>query len=253
MAKRSQQCQIRPVGKRRDGGMRFWCLEHRADATAKYGRRAPYCRYAHVAPISKSEAISVNVSKYPGGVAVWGAVAPIYDTTEKPLEHGVHVHARCEQHGLKVIDGTFRRVTLVPDSLGPESTFVISELDAIYFMVSSVFEFVVKNIVCSLCGAPHLDRDWFSVHPHQRHLCAACGRQFTDEIRAIGNPLAKVRRVFSGRRSRLRQSTRTLHLRQADYPGGIQIWDQIRRSSGLEERRSKKGFMSTRSATTKEP
>src|SRR6267378_3294771 len=37
---RTGRCKIVVVGKRRDGGTRYWCLKHRADATAKYGRRA---------------------------------------------------------------------------------------------------------------------------------------------------------------------------------------------------------------------
>src|SRR5258708_1652769 len=38
-------CHVVSVGKRRDGGTRYWCLLHRADATAKYGRPAKSCRY----------------------------------------------------------------------------------------------------------------------------------------------------------------------------------------------------------------
>ena len=33
-------CRIGLVGKRRDGASRYWCFEHKADATAKYGKRA---------------------------------------------------------------------------------------------------------------------------------------------------------------------------------------------------------------------
>ena len=36
----SSACDIVSVGKRRDGGTRYWCLRHKADATAKYGRPA---------------------------------------------------------------------------------------------------------------------------------------------------------------------------------------------------------------------
>ena len=46
----SPECHIVSVGKRRDGGTRYWCLQHKADATAKYGKRARTCRAAHVRP-----------------------------------------------------------------------------------------------------------------------------------------------------------------------------------------------------------
>src|SRR5207247_1446379 len=131
-------CRIIATGKRRDGGTRYWCLEHRADATAKYGRRARRCRYAHIRPPAPSEILTLNVSSYLGGVALWGAVPPIYDTTRFPLDRGIHVHARCIGNGNKKIDKTYRAVSLVGSTF-PQERLAISELDAIYYMVASVF------------------------------------------------------------------------------------------------------------------
>ena len=37
-------------------------------------------------------------------------------------------------------------------------------------MVSSIFQYQMKHVACSYCDYSHLDRDWFSVHPHRRHL-----------------------------------------------------------------------------------
>jgi len=74
-------CRIVAVERRRDGHFRYWCLEHKADATAKYGRRAARCRYADTPPISPSESVTIEPHEYGGGVAIWGAVPPIYDTT----------------------------------------------------------------------------------------------------------------------------------------------------------------------------
>ena len=36
-------CHIVSVGKRRDGGTRYWCLKHRADATKRLRRYATSC------------------------------------------------------------------------------------------------------------------------------------------------------------------------------------------------------------------
>src|SRR5262245_12607035 len=83
-------CRIVAVGKRRDGGTRFWCLEHRADATAKYGVRAEACRYAHFPTLTESEQLVLDIDEHPGGVALWGAVPPIYDTSEMPIDRGIH-------------------------------------------------------------------------------------------------------------------------------------------------------------------
>ncbi len=101
---------------------------------------------------------------------------------------------------------------------------MISELDAIYHMVTSVFGFQMKYVECTLCGYPHLDKDWFSLHAHQRHLCAGCGRLFRDTDISIGNPVIKVQQAFGGVPHGAKSARRSINIRQADYPGGIQIW-----------------------------
>jgi hypothetical protein len=213
-------CRIVMVGKRRDGGKRFWCLEHKADATAKYGKRSKKCRYAHIPPISLDDKLTIDPTKYKGGIAIWGAVPPIYDTTQQPLERGVHVHARKHPRGKKLIDQTYRSVQVIVSS---EQTIEISELDAIYFMVSSVFGYPMKFVECTFCHFPHLDKDWFSVHNHRTHLCAGCGRLFKDDVRAVGNPAVKIRESFPNNHT-VREAKKAKKLRQKDYPGGIQIW-----------------------------
>jgi hypothetical protein len=216
---KSDGCEIVATGKRRDGGTRFWCLFHRADATAKYGVRAPRCRYAHVPPIRESEILSLEVGSFSGGVGLWGAVPPVYDTTEQPLDRGVHVHARRAAGGDKEIDATYRAVRLVDSD---EET-VISELDAIYFMVTTVFGYTTRFVECTYCRWPHLDKDWFSIHPHRGHLCAGCGRHFRDTESAIGNPVARILERYTLTR-RTRQAKACCKIDQSKFPGGIQIW-----------------------------
>ncbi len=216
-------CDIRPVGKRRDGGTRYWCLEHKADATAKYGRRAKVCRGAHLPPILPEEILVLDLDQYPGGVALWGAVPPIYDTTRLPLDFGIHVHARKRSNGPKDLDFTYRRVKLIGCQL-PSDGLLISEIDAVYYMVSAVFGFDVRHVQCTLCGYPHLDKDWFSIHPHRRHLCAGCGRNFRDTVSSIGNPIRATQETLGLPRQRTKKAPKTLSLRQRDFPGGLQIW-----------------------------
>ena len=45
MVRDNQQmrCKIVDVGRRRDGGTKYWCLAHHANATAKYGVAAEKC------------------------------------------------------------------------------------------------------------------------------------------------------------------------------------------------------------------
>jgi len=181
-------CEIVSVGRRRDGGTRYWCLRHKSDATAKYGKPADVCRTAHLPPIGPRDTFVLNLDKYTGGVALWGAVPPIYDTSLVPADRGVHVHARESASGEKAIDRTYRAVRVKGKAL-PKEGFYISELDAIYYMVSTVFGYPMSEVTCTYCGYSHLDRDWFSVHPHRRHLCAGCGRYFRDDATSVGNPI----------------------------------------------------------------
>lgn len=218
----SNKCRIVDVGKRRDGGTRYWCIQHKADATAKYGRPADQCRHSHIAPIQDADNLSLDFREYKGGIALWGAVPPVYDTTRLPLDRGIHVHARTTMDGRKEIDATYRSVRLVGGA-GNE-TVTVTELDAIYYMVSRVFGFEMKWVECTLCGYSHLDKDWFSVHAHQRHLCSGCGKYFRDTQIAIGNPICHFRDVCGARATPPKSATTKLNIRQSDFHGGIQIW-----------------------------
>ena len=216
----SSPCEIVAVGKRRDGGTRYWCFAHRADATAKYGHRAATCRGASVPAITELDTLNLHLDCYRGGVALWGAVPPAYDTTLWHLDRGIHVHARKERGGRKVIDDTVRAVRVLAAAL-PTNGTLVTEFDAIYHMVSSVFGFETKPIACTYCGFLHLDRDWFSVHPHQRHLCAGCGRYFRDHERGIGNPTEAVRAALDLPHRGTKPAGSTIDVRQSEYPGGI--------------------------------
>ena len=216
-------CHVVSVGKRRDGGTRYWCLKHKADATAKYGKPATECRTAHFPPIAEEDILTLDFAKYPGGVAMWGAVPPVYDTTTQPLDRGIHVHTRVTSDSEKELDQTFRAVRIIGEQL-PDGGLYVDELDAIYYMATTVFGYTMKQVRCTYCGYAHLDRDWFSVHPHVRHLCAGCGKHFRDTGIGIGNPICGVRDACGIRTDAPKLSKKTLSIRQKDYLGGIQIW-----------------------------
>jgi hypothetical protein len=139
------------------------------------------------------------------------------------MDRGIHVHARATPGAEKETDGTYRAVRILSDGL-LKTGVVVHEIDAIYYMVSSVFGFQMRYVTCTHCGWPHLDKDWFSVHPHHRHLCAGCGKHFRDSVTGIGNPIIGVRHACGAGEHRTAPSLRKLDIRQANYSGGIQIW-----------------------------
>jgi len=34
------------------------------------------------------------------------------------------------------------------------------------------------RIFCPYCNSQHIDRGWFAINPHKRHLCYNCGKNF---------------------------------------------------------------------------
>jgi transposase-like protein len=217
------ECEIVSVGKRRNGSPRFWCVRHRADATEKYGLPAKACRNAGQSPIDSKDILTLDLDEYAGGIALWGAAPPIYDTTVLPLERGIHVHARPKDGAEKEIDDSFAAVRIVGSTV-PEGGILISEADAVHFMTSSVFGVEMSRISCVHCGHLHLDADWFSTHAHSRHLCGACGRYFKDVRASVGNPICGVREACGVKAPKLKNAPEKLAIKQSDYPGGIQIW-----------------------------
>lgn len=220
------KCKIVQVGKRRDGAYRYWCLNHHANATAKYGVPAKQCVAANDLPIPPEACLDLDPRDFRGGIALWGSVPAVYDTSFRPMDRGIHVHARKTPGGSKkAIDLTYRklRVPSLGDLLSDGWTEV-DEIDAINFMVSRVFDFKTISVTCPKCGFAHLDRDWFSVHPHRRHQCHGCGLQFSDSVTGIGNPLSGLQTMLNLRQRKEIAAPRTLKIRQDEYPGGIQIW-----------------------------
>lgn len=216
-------CDIFAVEKRRDGGTRYWCRAHRADATAKGGVAATVCRHADKVLLRSDEILTLDMDLYRGGIALWGAVPPVYDTTRLPIDSGIHIHARPTTDSKKEVDFTYRAVRLVGKKLPPDGIYV-HETEAIYYMISSVFGFPMSYVPCTHCGWPHLDKDWFSVFPHRRHLCSGCGRHFHDKVRGIGNPIIGIREALGVAEHGVKPAAEKLKLKQSDYPGGIQVW-----------------------------
>ncbi len=88
-------CNIFAVGKNRQSNVRYWCREHQAPAY-KGSVRLEKCEASNTPVLSEQEILRIIPTEFTGGVALWGAVPPIYDTTKYPIDLGIHVHARSE-------------------------------------------------------------------------------------------------------------------------------------------------------------
>lgn len=220
-------CNIVFRGKNRAGYGRYWCIEHKANAAGPKGTQLSACLAAADPPIPDDLVLHLDPSQYPGGIAIWGAVPPIYDTTTFGDDFGLHVHARVAANvSAKAIDKTYKKVSVTLQSdLLRSDTEILAEA-AIYYMTSLVMQKPMKVAICTHCKHSHLDKDWFSVHPHQKHLCAGCGRNFRDNVRGIGNPIMALKEIVGD--TAIQRETvpakKKLRIQQKDYPGGIRIW-----------------------------
>jgi hypothetical protein len=168
--------------------------------------------------------LSIDPALYPGGIALWGALPPVYDTTQMSVERGVHVHARLLPGKGKVLDGSYAIVNVVSGG----QTVSISEEAAVAYVAGAILGLPLKYLVCPNCSAPHLDLENYSLDPHRKHLCLVCEKQFEDTDHAVGNPivLAKsflhdplVERPVEKVRRRLK-----IDQRDPNYSGGIRLW-----------------------------
>lgn len=171
--------------------------------------------------------LDIDPYDYPGGVAVWAALAPVFDTSGRPSESGIHVHARQEVDLGKEIDATYPAVAVRSrQERSGERASLVTRDAAINYYLSRFLSRRVECLRCPRCNEIHLDCGWFAIHPHQRHLCEYCGRLFTDHDSAVSNPVALVREALGGLNSNLEpiRACASLDIRQAEYPGGVQIW-----------------------------
>lgn len=205
---------------------RFWCTHHEASATGKYGKRLDQCESAHV-DLDLSECLFLDANAYEGGIAIWGAVKPIFDTTELDMGSGIHVHARTSSVEDKAIDQTFPAILLdyQPDLFRRTKTLITQET-AVNYYLATYLKRHVTHLACPKCGALHLDVGRFVTKPHRKHLCHACGKFFNDTERSVSNPIAYYRKTWGivDADLNIKPAKRSISINQAKYPGGIQIW-----------------------------
>lgn len=169
--------------------------------------------------------LELDLNAYPGGIAIWGALPPVYDTTDCFPEGGIHVHARMKTGGVKVIDDTFDVVHVQFSDLS--SSFVINSEDARSYNIGTILKKRLKYLRCPNCGAVHSDTGCYSVIYHQRHQCQECGQEFDDTEPSISNPIMLLKELLGDTKQDRRvvdPTDRNLVLSQFELLGGVQIW-----------------------------
>lgn len=223
------KCEIRAETKLRNGYPNWWCYTHYASARGEKGSRLRRCSKANDPEVRDDEKAYVDLDDYSGGVGIWGSLEAVFDSKREVPEKGVHVHLRRMPEAEKEVDKTFKEVFIkVPSNnlYTSEEWIKIDEYTARAYTASAVFEKKLKIVKCKHCGKEHIDAGYFAIHPHRKHFCTFCGRDFIDVEHGISNPIYSVHQIFNEKLKdrQLTKVDRRLVITQNDYPGGVQIW-----------------------------
>ena len=230
-------CDIRSEVMKRNGKPNWWCRTHGLAASGPDGSAVKRCSGAWFDPVSDDMQIDVDAAT--GEFAAWGVVPPAISIGKVPSEPGtVHGHLRREAGGEKIIDSSYDIVRVHAG----EATETIEGMAAQAFALSVLTGNDVRPLVCPHCGEVHIDELMFATHPHVKHLCNSCGRNFWDRSPSISNPLGGAQdRLGLPDLQPANQVDRRLEIRSADY-GGIAIWPTNRAIVSTMSRAEDKGL-----------
>lgn len=216
-------CDIRWEVKKRNGHPNWWCRTHGLDASAPDGHALDQCSGAWFDPTPDEMQVELDATS--GELAVWGAIRPAMKLGKVPSEAGkVHVHHRPSGGGQKDVDQSYDIVTVH----GNGTAVLIEGMAAKAFSISELTGMQVVPLACPQCGEVHIDELMFATHPHVKHLCNACGRNFRDQRPSISNPLgdAQARLMLPAMADPVAVD-RPLKLTSSDY-AGVALWPSNR-------------------------
>lgn len=165
---------------------------------------------------------SINLSDFPGGIAIWGALPAVFDTKNMEFDRGVHVHARMTDSGRKIIDKSFSEVEIKWN----DKSMVLTEDSAVNYTMSSIFDFDILSATCLHCGSELLDRGRAAIVPSFDHYCIQCGGLTETAKRCVVNPIIRFKEWLGDNQVKRVsiQPQRKIILDIERYPGGFQIW-----------------------------
>lgn len=212
-------CDIRWEVKKRSGKPNWWCHTHGLTAAAPDGAALPECSGAWFDPTPSDMRYEIDVEE--GELAIWGALAPAIAIGTVPKEPGkVHVHQRPTAGASKDTDESYDMVTIHAGA----ASVVIEAMAATAYSISILNGVDVVPLECPHCGEVHIDELMFATHPHIKHLCNACGRNFRDKHPSVSNPLGGLQnRLGLPPLAEPRRVNRPLNIASSDY-SGVELW-----------------------------
>lgn len=212
-------CQIAYEVMKRSGKPNWWCRTHGMEASAPDGSALESCPGAwfNAVPVERQHELDANR----GFFSVWGALPPAIILGDFAPEDGsVHVHHRPSAGEPKDVDRSFDIVRIRRGN----RELVVESMAAVARSISELSDQTVKSLQCPKCGGSHIDERKFATHPHTKHLCNSCGRNFRDRDPSISNPLAAAYEVLGLQRpAGSVRADRPLHIDSSKYLA-VAIW-----------------------------
>ncbi|MBW4505664.1 MAG: hypothetical protein KME64_04025, partial [Scytonematopsis contorta HA4267-MV1] len=220
-----------PQNPYQNGAERWWCRTHqvhwgtKADLQqAAKGGGSIVCSNATALMNYTKNPKVINPEDYPGGIGIWAALPTAINTTdESDLESvQIHLHARQDPVGKKIIDGNFPALVVTSDdddlplfkSNALIKRVVIAPPSALAYLEALIDKLPLGTLYCNKCHHPHLDLGSFAKNPHKKHFCGNCGVDSNWSKEAIvSSPLKELSDKLT-QNSRFVESDRTLDLRE---------------------------------------
>lgn len=229
-------CRIEAQVKKRNGNPNWWCRTHGLEAAGPDGAPLERCSGAWFEPVPADMKKEIDLSI--GEVAIWGTLPPAIAMGEVHVEPGqVHVHRRQSADGEKDIDGSYDIVRVRKG----DTDVTVEGMAARAFAVSDLTQQQVQPLECPHCGEIHIDELKFATHPHSKHLCNSCGRNFRMPL-SISNPLGDaIARLGLPKPQPAQKVDRPLNISSHDY-AGIALWPSNRAVISTMTRPEDKGI-----------
>jgi hypothetical protein len=232
-------CDIVECGKFRNGKPRWWCRTHQVHwgtkADIQQAEQSPEntikCANATQPMNYTREPFVLSPDNYVGGIGVWAALPTAVNTTSEPelKKVEIHVHARPEKGGKKLIDRNYPAIVVACAEDTPLfanvsiKRVVISPPTAIAYLEALIKNLPLGTLYCNRCNHPHLDLGDFAINPHKKHFCGNCGSDSNWSKEAIVSSPLKELADNLNKNSKFIQSDRAIDLR--DYGDcQLKIW-----------------------------
>ncbi len=159
------KCNIKYIGKSRQGITKYYCSVHKSFAYDKFGNKLEECLWSNKEIFDNRLNIKQNLIKN------------IKIKYENILENVIPK--------ILINDNEFNGVLEYDNS-------ILTYKDFGGIMLSKLNNIPLEIVKCSHCGYYHTDNGKFSYTPHRTHLCLYCGHLFRVKEKNVGSELAMI-------------------------------------------------------------